>query len=287
MAFNYCLPPLDDVEPASFAMPALACDTHAHVISDDVEAYPFVNSRTYTPPAAPEAKYLAMLDRLGMQRGVLVQPSVYGTDNRYMLEVLSRHPQRLRGVAVVDATVSDKKLLEMHELGVRGLRINVLFGGGVGFDVLETLAKRIVSLGWHIQVLMDVRNLAELLPRLKKLPCPCVIDHMGHVPARLLIGSNEFHALLHLMSDYGWWVKLSGAYRISDDYPAYPDTLPLARRLIETAPDRVLWGSDWPHVAIKNMPNTGELRNLLAVWAPEPDIRRRILVDNPASLYGF
>jgi len=282
-----CLAPQDSVQPAMFNVPTGACDTHAHVVATS-PSYPMVEDRSYTPPPAPEEKYLAMLAATGMSRGVLVQISVYGTDNRYLLDVLSRHPDTLRGVAVVTADISDRELQEMHASGIRGVRINVLFGGGTGFEAMEKLAARIAPLGWHLQFLLDVRQLPELMPRMKKLPCPCVVDHMGHMPISMGIDHPGNQALLHLVQEHGWWVKLSGAYRISDSWREdYRDVTPLAQKLIAAAPNRMLWGSDWPHVSLSHMPDTGQLRNLLAVWAPDEEIRRRILVDNPAYLYGF
>lgn len=282
-----CLAPLPEMDTAAFDVPAGACDTHAHVVAADVVAYPLVPERTYTPPPAPESAYLGMLKQTGMSRGVLVQISVYGTDNRYMLEVLRRHPDQLRGIGVVAPTVTDSELADMHAAGVRGLRINVLFGGGIGFDAMETLAHRIAGLGWHMQFLMDARQLPELLPRMRKLPVPGVVDHMGHMPVAEGVGSAGFQALQHLVRDHGWWVKLSGAYRISDRFDDFSDVVPWAQTLIETAPDRMLWGSDWPHVHQARMVNTGRLRNQLALWAPDAAVRRRILVDNPERLYGF
>jgi len=282
-----CLAPLDHLEAATFSVPPGACDTHAHVVAG-ASSYPMVEGRSYTPPPASEDKYLAMLAANGMSRGVLVQISVYGSDNRYMLEVLKRHPEQLRGVAVVTEEVTDQQLAEMHAAGVRGLRINVLFGGGTGFDAMERLAARIAPMGWHMQFLMDVRQLPELMPRMKKLPCPCIVDHMGHMPVSLGLDHPGFQALLHMVGEYGWWTKLSGAYRISESWQDdYADVAPLAQKLIETAPDRMVWGSDWPHVSRSRMPDTGRLRNLLATWAPDEQMRKRILVDNPARLYGF
>ncbi|OZI34454.1 GntR family transcriptional regulator [Bordetella genomosp. 10] len=285
----YCLPPLplDAQQPAAFDIPAGACDTHAHVVAADDGAYPMVPNRTYTPHPATEDAYLAMLAANGMSRGVLVQISVYGTDNRYMLEVLRRHPDKLRGIGVVDADVADSELEAMHAAGVRGLRINVLFGGGIGFDAMETLAHRIKDLGWHMQFLMDARQLPEMLPRMQKLPVPGVVDHMGHMPVAEGTRSAGFQALQRLVRDHGWWVKLSGAYRISSRFDDYPDVTPWAQALIETAPDRMVFGSDWPHVHISPMVNTGKLRNQLAAWAPDAALRRRILVDNPQRLYDF
>lgn len=284
----FCLPPLERMTPAAYDLPRGACDTHAHVVAADREAYPVVPERTYTPHPATEQAYLAMLDAQGMTRGVLVQISVYGTDNRYMLQVLRRHPDRLRGIGVVAPSVTDAELEMMHAAGVRGLRINVLFGGGIGFDAMETLARRIQGLGWHMQFLMDARQLPALMPRMRKLPVPGVIDHMGHMPVAEGIHSAGFEAMRSLLRDHGWWAKLSGAYRISDRHDtAHDDVTAWARALIEAAPERLVWGSDWPHVHLPRMVDTGLLRNQLAQWAPDPETRRRILVDNPQRLYGF
>lgn len=281
-----CLGPLREIAPASFDMPALACDTHAHVIGDGIR-HPYVENRSYTPPPASEERYLEMLRGCGCERGVLVQVSVHGTDNSYMLEVLQGHPDNLRGIAVVDDSVSDRELEHMHACGVRGIRFNVLFGGGVGFDSIETLAGRIAPLGWHVQLLMDVRHLPELAPRLARLPVTCVFDHMGHMPVSEGMDHPGFQAMLHGIREYGWWSKLSGAYRISDQFDHYDDVTPWAQALIAAAPDRMVWGSDWPHVAIDRMPDTGVLRNLLHKWAPDPVLRKQILVDNPQRLYDF
>lgn len=284
----FCLPPLAHMAPSSFEVPPGACDTHAHVVAPDRDAYPMVPERTYTPHPCTEQAYLSMLDAQGMARGVLVQISVYGTDNRYMLQVLRRHPDRLRGIGVVAPSVTDAELESMHAAGVRGLRINVLFGGGIGFDAMETLARRIADLGWHMQFLMDARQLPALMPRMRKLPVPGVIDHMGHMPVSAGTRSAGFLAMQSLLQDHGWWAKLSGAYRISERHDDdCGDVTAWARALIAAAPDRLVWGSDWPHVHLPQMVDTGKLRNQLADWAPDPEVRRRILVDNPQRLYGF
>ncbi len=281
-----CAPAREEIEAPAFDVPFGAVDTHAHVISLD-PAYPLVAERSYTPPPAPEDKYLAMLEALGMTYGVLVQISVYGTNNRYMLDVLQRHPGRLRGVAVVAPDITDRELETLHEAGVRGLRINVLFGGGIGFAAMEKLAQRIKHLGWHMQFLMDVRDLPELMPRMAKLPVAGVVDHLGHMPVAASLEAPGFVALRRLVTDHGYWVKLSGAYRISDRFQTFEDVTPFAKTLIDDAPDRMLWGSDWPHVSLSRTPDTGRLLNLLPEWAPDPQIRHRILVSNPARLYGF
>lgn len=287
MSAPTCLAPFSGQAPASFAIPEHACDTHAHVISPDRHAHPFVEDRTYTPPSADESAYLNMLNKQGMRRGVLVQVSVHGKDNRYMLDVLRRHPQRLRGVAVVGPEVSDAELDAMHAVGVRGVRLNVLFKGGVGFNEMDRLAHRIKELGWHMQFLMDVRQLPDLMPMMTRLPVPGVLDHMGHAPVAELAAGKGGQAMLHMLEHYGWWVKLSGAYRIGSQLDSYEDVVPWAQRLVAAVPERCLWGSDWPHVHIPAMVDTGKLRNKFATWVPDEATRHRILVENPARLYDF
>jgi len=287
---SHCLPPLATLAPASFVIPPNACDTHAHVIASDPD-YPLAPERSYTAPAATPQSYLAMLGTQGMARGVLVQVSIHGTDNRYMVEALRANPERLRGIAVVAPDVSDAQLQALHDAGVRGLRLNVLFGGGVGLAAMQTLASRIASMGWHLQFLIDVNQLdAATLRQLTQLPCPGVIDHMGYVRAEDGADSPGFQTLLSLVNDAGFWVKLSGAYRISQAHDAYSDVTPLAQALVAAAPDRMLWGSDWPHVGLRApepMPDTGALRNALPRWIPDATTRHQILADNPARLYGF
>lgn len=284
---EYCLPPLKVFEKINFQVPTGACDTHAHVVASDMLMYPMVEGRSYTPYSATESAYLNMLEQTQMTRGVLVQISVYGTDNRYMLEVLSRHPDRLRGIAVVDADITEAELENMHHLGVRGVRINVLFGGGIGFDAMERLAVKIKNFGWHMQFLMDAKDIPELMPRLKKLPVIGVVDHMGHTPVAAGIDSPAMQGLTHLMQENGWWVKLSGAYRIGNNFPTFDDVNLWAKTLYQTAPTQCVWGSDWPHVSLQQMPDTGVLLNQLPQWLETEQDVRQVLVLNPQKLYDF
>lgn len=282
----FCQGPQSFVRAPSFAIPKGACDTHAHVVGGD--RFAMVGNRSYTPPAAPEEAYLGMLDALGMERGVLIQISVYGTDNSCMVESLRAHPDRLRGVAVVSPDVTDAELEDLAAAGVRGVRINALFGGGIAIGELERLAARIAPLGWHVQLLIDVRTLTELAPVIERLPVEVVFDHMGHIPVDAGTDHPGFQRLVGFLEDGKAWVKLSGAYRMSAAGAPFHDTLPFARALADAAPERCVWGSDWPHVAVTGpMFNTGDLLDLLAVWVPDEALRNRILVDNPARLYGF
>ena len=277
-----CLPPDPITRGATrFIVPEGAVDTHAHIIGDP----PFIESRSYTPPPAPPAAYLAMLDAIGMGHGVLVQVSVHGTDNSLLMETLRAHRGRLRGIGVTPWDTPMPRLQAMKAAGIVGLRLNTLFGGGIGLGDLDRYEEICTELGWHLQFLTDARRLGSQAERLVRLRVPFVIDHMGHFPVQEGIESIGAQVMLDLVRA-GGWVKLSGAYRIAA--PPYADTIPLARALIEAAPDRCLWGSDWPHVSqTEFMPNAGDLLDLLADWAPDPATRQRILVDNPHQLYGF
>jgi predicted TIM-barrel fold metal-dependent hydrolase len=272
--------------PTRYAVPPGAVDTHAHVIGLPPD-YPFVRPRSYTPPAATAQDYLAMLDATGMAYGILVQVSVHGTDNRLLLETLRAHRRRLRGVAVIPLGLPDRELAALKESGVVALRLNVLFGGGIGLAAVEAYGQLAREMGWHLQFLLDARDLPPVATRLASLPVPVVIDHMGHLPTSAGLDDPGFRTLVDLVRD-GAWVKLQGAFRTSTAGPPYADTVPFARALNAAAPDRCLWGSDWPHVATWGpMPAIGDLLDLMADWVPDPERRRKLFVDNPQRLYGF
>lgn len=271
-------------EPA-FDVPEGACDSHAHVIAPNANG--LIAQRRYTPAPAPEKEYIRMLDSLRMRRGVFVQPSVYGTDNRYLLATLRRNPKRLRGVAVLDR-VTEEAVANMDAAGVRGIRINALYGGGASLVDIDQLARRIAPFGWHLQLYVDGPMLLAIRKTLETLPCDVVFDHMGHADPAEGPHGEAFQVLLALVRDYGRWVKLSAANRLTQaGATGFADTLPLASALADAAPDRVLWGSDWPHVGLMHWPNTGDLLNLVPQWLPDPAARHRLFVDNPARLYGF
>lgn len=287
-AIPECQGPDPQPRPAGFAVPPGASDTHAHVFGP-AERYPYTPDRTYTPPDAPLAAYRRMLGTLGLVRAVLIQPSVYGTDNSLMVDALHEAGDSFRGVAVVPPDVSRAELDRLHAAGVRGVRLNLLFRGGLALETCEAVAEAIRPLGWHLQLLVDVASFADLRGRLGRLPVEVVIDHMGHMPPGSGPDHPGFRELLALLKDRRTWVKLSGAYRITAERePPYADVTPLAQALIEAAPDRLVWATDWPHPFVHiPMPNDGTLLDLLALWAPQEQTRRRILVDNPARLYDF
>jgi predicted TIM-barrel fold metal-dependent hydrolase len=287
-------PPPRDPSPPKIPLPPGACDTHAHVFGP-APRFPYAGDRSYTPPDAPLEKYLAMLDTLGFARGALVQGSAHGRDNGAMLDALARQPQRLRGIAVADEATPPAELRRWHALGVRGIRFNHFFrdgklyySAGVGLDAARALAPTIAALGWHIQLWIDVKDLADTLPLMRQLGLPFVIDHMGRTEARLGTGDPGFQSLLRLLGEGGCWVKLSGAHRISEQAPDYPDARAFQQALVRTNPEQLVWGTDWPHPRMHGeMPDAGHLLDLFQEWTPDAETRRRILVSNPALLYGF
>lgn len=272
-------------------LPANACDTHAHICGP-LAAYPIVPESLYTPALAPLSAYRHLLDTLGVTRGVLVQPSVYGTDLRALLDALEQDPLRLRGVAVVPMDVSEAQLAYLHACGVRGVRCNIVDlkhnKGVLPLAELTTLAQRIRPMGWHMEFLMHVDAFADLDQQLKNFPVDVVFGHLGYVPVTRGIATPGFQALLRLMQTGNAWVKLTAPYRLASSAADFVDTDIFARALLSAAPERLLWGSDWPHVMVKPpMPNDGDLFNVFARWVSDQRVRDRILVDNPATLYDF
>jgi predicted TIM-barrel fold metal-dependent hydrolase len=273
------------------AVPPLACDVHAHVCGPN-KRYPLIAERLYTPAEASPTAYRHMLDALGLTRGVLVQPSIYGTDNRAMLDGLASDPVRFRGVAVLPFDVTVQEIESLHAAGVRGVRSNIVDlksdKGQLPLAQLRALAQRIKPFGWHVEFLMHVNEFPELDRQLADFPVNVVFGHLGYVPANAGLDTPGFAALLRLMRDGKAWVKLTGPYRLTSSQMPYADTTAFAQALVAAAPERLLWGSDWPHVAIKTaMPNDGDLFDTFAKWVPDAATRKRILVDHPAEVYDF
>ncbi|MBE2242684.1 MAG: amidohydrolase family protein [Burkholderiaceae bacterium] len=279
------LPPPTQYERPRFALPAGACDSHSHVVPES--GWSLVPGANYTPAPAPAETHLQMLDALGLSRGVVVQPSIFGTDNRAVVEAIARAPQRLRGVAVVAPSIPDAELQQLHTQGIRGVRFNVMLGGGGGLQAMTELAPRLAALNWHAEILVDGQLLPELAPALMALPCRLVIDHMASLRADVAIDSPPVRALRQLLADRDTWVKLSGTYRLADEASDWR-LGKRGRTLLKDAPDRMIWGSDWPHVACSFMPDAGQLLNLLADWLnADAATLQRVLADNPANLFDF
>jgi 2-pyrone-4,6-dicarboxylate lactonase len=272
-------------------MPPLSCDTHAHICGP-ASRYAYSAQRIYTPPDALYPDYRAMLGTLGIARAVLVQPSVYGSDNTVLLQALAQDPARLRGVAVIKADTPIAELQRMHALGVRGVRCNIVDvkegKGRLPLAQLQTLARTIAPLGWHLEFLMHVDAYPQLDALLDDFPVDVVFGHLGYMATGKGVDAPGFQALLRLLRGARAWVKLTGPYRISGLPMPHGDVRTFAHALVEAAPQRVVWGSDWPHVMVKGtMPNDGDLCDLLSDWVPDEAIRHQVLVDNPARLYGF
>lgn len=272
----------------TFAMPNGACDCHAHVFGP-LSQYPMVADRLYTPPEAPLSAYNHLLNTLGFQRGVIVQPSVYGTDNRATLDAVATAPDRFRAVVVLDADVTAEQIERFHAQGARGVRANLLFSGDKAMADIRRIADVIAPFGWHLQVLLDVSTFPDLFSFFDSLPVDTVFDHMGHLAAAKGVQDPGFQDMLRLLSKGKGWAKLSGAYRITGAaHVPYHDTTPLAQAILTANPEHAVFGTDWPHPHIPvGMPNDGDLLDQLADWAPDEATRHKVLVENPAQLYGF
>ena len=270
------------------ALPPEACDAHCHVFGPAAR-FPFASTSTYVPVDAPKETLFRRHRHLGVSRAVIVQASCHGTDNTAMLDALRAGGDAYRGVAVVAEDVTERALAEMHDAGVRGVRFNFVkrLGGGRPLDVYRTILDAIEPLGWHVVVYFDAEDLEALAPFLRGIGVPVVVDHMGRVPVERGLASKPFVLLRELLAgDDKFWVKISCPERLSRSGPPWADVDPVARELLETAPDRVLWGTDWPHPNMKpHMPDDGALVDRIMTICDTPALRRQVLVDNPARLY--
>lgn len=264
-----------------------ACDCHVHIYE---RGYALAPSATFQPPHAPVDAYRAVQRALGLQRVVLVQPTGYGWDNRCLLDALAALGSAARGVAVVPPDIADAELARLHAAGVRGVRFMMLPGAGglLPWDALPAFAARLAPLGWHINLQLDGRELPDRFDLLDRLPGRLVIDHTGKFLEPVAPDHAAFRALLRLLGRAGRWVKLSAPYETSRvGPPGYDDVAALARALVAACPGRCLWASNWPHPNRVPPPSDASLLALLDDWALQRADRERILVDNPAELYGF
>ena len=267
--------------------PPGACDTHMHIYE---ERFTLAPTATFKPPHAPTPDYLAMRKRLGIERTVVVQPSGYAADNTCTLEAMAAMGTSARGIAVVEAGVSDAELQRLTKAGMRGIRYFMLPGGVLPWEGLEPMAARVRNFGWHVQLQLDGRLLPEKEPVLKRLKGTLVIDHNGKFLEPVAVDHPSFKCLLRLLENGRTWVKLSAPYETSKKGPPlYPDVGELAKALVKAAPERCVWASNWPHPSVPRdqCPDDADLLDLLLDWAPDEKTRNKILVDNPAKLYGF
>lgn len=277
-------------EPQAFTPPPLAVDAHCHIFGPG-HTFAFSPTRTYTPPDSGIDDFEALQRTLGIERAVFVQASCHGTDNAAMVDALRRGQGRYAGVAMIDESFSDADLAELHDVGVRGIRFNFVahLGGAPDLEVFWRLVHRVAKLNWHIVLHFDAKDLPSYADLLSDMPVPYVIDHMARVPAEDGIDQEAFAHLLALVrTDSQCWVKISCAERLTaGKVGPYDDVVPFAQALIKAAPDRMLWGTDWPHPNMAVMPDEGELVDLLATFVPDEALRNQILVDNPTTLYDF
>lgn len=276
--------PASSVTRPSFVMPQGACDAHFHVFEP---GYGHVAEPLYTFPDATVGQYTALCEVLGLDRMVLVQPTFYGTDNSLLVHTLERLGERCRGVARIEDDVSDAELDRLHAAGVRAIRLDLFARRDLPTAELQAFIERMVARaeprGWHLQFYTPGVIVRDLLPFLAELEHPFVIDHMGYMLEADGLTRADFDRLLDVLERGRCWIKLSGPYRIAKDKPL-ATLQPLGRALVQTRPDRLLWGSDWPHLP-NGQRDTGELLELLADWAPAESDRRRILVDAPDELF--
>jgi predicted TIM-barrel fold metal-dependent hydrolase len=267
--------------------PPLSCDCHSHILGPQAQ-YPFVSDRSFTPPDASIEAYLSMLATIGMERAVIVQPSVYGSDNRRTASaVVEIGLDKARGVAMVPSDVDAAELRRLDDSGIRATRFIATARGGPTLDELPGVARTVAPFGWHIEMYVPPQLWESLLPVVADLPVPVVFDHMGGIPAGTSIDDPRLSGILRLVEKRRSWVKVTG-YRNSLTGHPYNDVQSLARIFVERVPDRCVWGSDWPHTNMPDyMPDDGDLIDLLADWAPDEAVRRKILVENPAALYRF
>jgi 2-pyrone-4,6-dicarboxylate lactonase len=269
----------------SLALPPGACDAHFHVFGPR-GVFPFDENRRFTPEDAPKDKLLALHARLGIERGVVVQSAVHGHDNSAAADLIRTAGGKYLGVALVPLTADLERL---HEQGFRGARFQYMrhLGEGAPIEDVLAFAKRLAGVGWHLQIHLEADLLEAMSPALERSPVPVVIDHMARIDASLGLEQKPFRELLRLTADERFWVKVSGAERASRQIAPWRDATPFARKLVAERPDRTLWGTDWPHPNLEDVPDDGLMVDLLAEIAPDEAERRALLVDNPQRLYRF
>jgi predicted TIM-barrel fold metal-dependent hydrolase len=271
----------------AFLLPRGTCDTHVHIWGP-FDRFPLARGAPYTPPERTSDDLVAVHERLGVDRAVIVQTTVYKADNRTMLDGIARSNGRWRGVALIDESFDDAAFRALHEGGVRGVRFGFVrhLGGVPDLALVRRTAARIAPMGWHLVLHLDAGNIPEFIDFFGEFSLPVVVDHMGRVPVRDGRDQVPFRLLLELLKRPNWWVKVSGAERISETGPPFTDAIPFAQRLIAAAPDRVLWGTDWPHPNVRWEPDEADLVDLLPHFADAAALQQ-VLVENPARLYGF
>jgi 2-pyrone-4,6-dicarboxylate lactonase len=284
-----CMPPDPNTRTPVFKAPPLSCDAHCHVFGPK-DIFPYHPSSTYEPPDAGKDKLKALHDILGIERAVIVQASCHGPDNRAMIDAIAASQGAYRGVCIANDSFTENDFQDLHDGGVRGVRFNFVthLGGTPNLEMMKKVLDRVKPLGWHLVIHVNAEDIIKFQDFFAQFDMEIVVDHMGRVPCDQGTGQKAFQILKEFMQRENWWVKVCGSERISSEGPPFHDAVPFARELIQIAPDRTLWGTDYPHPNISRwMPNDGDLLDLVPLFAEDEGLQRKVLVDNPARLYGF
>ncbi|WP_020560695.1 amidohydrolase family protein [Thiofilum flexile] len=283
-----CMPPDNNTRVPLYKAPPKSCDAHCHVFGPH-NIFPYSDKASYWPPDADKYALKRLHDKLGIERAVLVQASCHGIDNRAMIDAIKTGKGAYRGVCIANDTFSENDFQDLHDGGVRGVRFNFVkhLGGAPNLEGMKTVLNRVKPLGWHLVIHVNAEDVITYAEFFDALEMDIVVDHMGRVPTSEGVGQQAYQILLERMQRDNWWMKVCGSERISMGPPFY-DAVPFAQGFIEIAPDRILWGTDYPHPNIKkHMPNDADLLDLVPLIARDPVIQHKILVENPARLYGF
>jgi 2-pyrone-4,6-dicarboxylate lactonase len=283
-----CPGPDRNTKRPAFQLPRGTCDCHVHVFGPQAQ-FPFSPDRSYTPEDCTLEDLEKLHGILGVDRAVIVHGGAHGTDNSATLAALDRRPEKLRGVAVIPSGLPRKELEEMHRRGMRGCRMSTVVSGGASFAHLKPLAEETFDLGWHLVLHFGrAEELVDVAPQLEQIKSPFVLDHLARISAKEGVDSAPFQTLLRLLDTDRCWVKLASLYRLSAEPYPHRDMLPMIERVVASRPDRIIWGSNWPHpICTVPMPNDGDIVDLIPLWLPDERTRQLALVDNPAKLYGF
>lgn len=285
------MPPDPNPRTPAFKPPPGACDTHCHIFGPP-DLFPYAASRAYTPPAAPVEHYARVLDIIGIARGIIVQPNAHATDNAVTLDAVQRGQGRFRGMCRLTGDESEAEMQRLHDGGVRAARFNfgVSLGHKPNLAAVQKALPKMAALGWCIDLHIDEDGLAAHADTVRKFPVPVVIDHLAHIHAAKGLSQRGFKILLELLAEPKFWVKVAGIDWLSAKGKPWDDVAPFARAVLEAAPDRVLWGTNWPHsnrFEHGTAPNDGDLVDFIAEIAPDEATRHKMMVDNPAKLFGF
>jgi 2-pyrone-4,6-dicarboxylate lactonase len=289
MTIPVCPGPVRATKTPAYMAPPGATDTHAHIFGPP-DRFPYADARSYTPEDCTADDYAAMLATIGFTRAALVQGGAHGTDNRAILDAIARNPGNYRGVAVIPTGLREDQLAMLDAGGIRGVRLSTMTGAGITFERLAQLAAEVRDFGWHILLhFKEPAELIDVVPVLEQVKNVFILDHLARVPIARGTSSAEFRALMRLLDTDRCYVKLASLYRLSEEPYPHQDLLPLIHAVVAARPDRIIWGSNWPHPIHYHgvMPNDGDLVDLIPLWVPDPAHRQQMLVDNPNALYGF